>query len=62
MSESLLKLSDLPSIRDVRQAWNPAFRMRVDMALTMLSGGKTREEVRQAHGSVVLQQAEALRK
>lgn len=58
----LLKLSDLPSIRDVRETWKPAFRIRVDIAVAMLSGGKTREEVRQAHDSVVLQQAEALRK
>jgi hypothetical protein len=56
------RLSDLPSIRDVRQTWTPAFRERVDLALEMLSDGRSREDVRKIHGSVVLHQAEALRK
>jgi len=56
------RLSDLPSMRDIRETWSPAFRQRVDMAVEMLSEGAGREEVREQHGSVVLNQAEALRK
>lgn len=34
------RLSDLPSMRDIRETWSPAFRQRVDMALAMLTEGK----------------------
>lgn len=60
--EQALGISDIPKIRNVQETWNPAFRQRVHMALTMLANGRTREEVRELHGSIVLQQAEALRK